>query len=360
MMSAFALIDEANSALAQNSTYAVYAAGLVLTLAMLSFCLDLAQAPGRKERAEAAGATRPADGGAGATGDGVGAIAERSAAAGGSTAVLERTEVASSKRDLDGDGGADVPADASARQWAGTGMALTWLGTAALLAGIALRGIAVGRPPLGNMYEFALAGTAFLLLGFLAWSVKKDVRWLGAFITAPAVLFLMLAALVYYTEASQLMPSLQSYWLSIHVTVATLSVGLFTIGFVITCLYLAQASREEKGRSGGFLRSLPDSKTLDRLSYGVHIIAFPLWMFTVLAGAIWAQEAWGHYWNWDPKEVWSLVIFVVYAAYLHSRVTVGWSGRKAATVVLIAFSCILINYGVVNVFFVGQHSYSGL
>ena len=90
-----------------------------------------------------------------------------------------------------------------------------------------------------------------------------------------------------------------------------------------------------------------------------------VWLFfknsgTILAGAIWAQEAWGAYWNWDPKEVWSLVIFIVYAAYLHSRVTVGWSGRKAAVVVIIGFACILINYGVVNVYFVGQHSYSGL
>lgn len=353
MMSAFALIDEANSALAQNSTYAVYAAGLVLTLAMLAFCLDLAQAPGCKERAVAVEESR------GAAGSSDAASAHSVTSAGGATAVIERTDV-SSKRDLDGDGGTDLPTDVAPRKWAGTGMALTWLGTAALLAGIALRSFAVGRPPLGNMYEFDLVGTAFLLLCFLGWSLKKDVRWLGAFVTAPAVLFLMLAALVYYTEASKLMPSLQSYWLSIHVTVATLSVGLFTIGFVLTCLYLAQLSREEKGKTGGFLSSLPDSKTLDRLAYGVHIIAFPLWMFTVLAGAIWAQEAWGHYWNWDPKEVWSLVIFIVYAAYLHSRVTVGWSGRKAAVVVIIAFSCILINYGIVNMFFVGQHSYSGL
>lgn len=356
MMSAFALIDEANSALAQNSTYAVYASGLVLTLAMLAFCVDLAQTPGRKERVgEAAAHAGDEDAAAGTS-----ATSSREKSAGGATAVLERTETHSSKRDLDGDGGSDLPADPAPRKWAGTGMALTWLGTAALVLGIALRGFAVGRPPLGNMYEFDLVGTAFLLVCFLGWSLRKDVRWLGAFVTLPAVLFIMLAALVYYTEASKLMPSLQSYWLSIHVTVATLSIGLFTIGFVITCLYLAQLNREEKGKTGGFLKALPDSKTLDRLAYGVHIIAFPLWMFTILAGAIWAQEAWGAYWNWDPKEVWSLVIFIVYAAYLHSRVTVGWSGRKAAVVVIIGFACILINYGVVNVYFVGQHSYSGL
>lgn len=364
MMSAFAFIDEAQSTLAQNSTRAVYAAALVLTLAMLSFCVDLAQAPGRQARAGRRGAADEAAVEAGAESaaeadeaTSAGVAATSTASVGGATAVLERTR---ERRDLDGDGTPDVPADGHKRQWAGTGMALTWLGAAFLIAGIVMRSLAVHRPPLGNMYEFDLAGTAFLLVCFLLWSLRKDVRWLGAFVTLPATLFLILAAKVYYTEASKLMPSLQSYWLSIHVTVATLSVGLFTIGFVITCLYLAQKTREEKGKSGGFLRSLPDSETLDRLSYGVHIIAFPLWMFTVLCGAIWAQEAWGHYWNWDPKEVWSLVIFIVYAAYLHSRVTVGWSGRKAAAVVLVGFACILINYGVVNVFFVGQHSYSGL
>lgn len=323
-MNALAMAGSANDALAQNSIYAVYAACVVLTLAMLSFFVDLAQAPGRK--ADAA----KADGSSAATADG----------------------------DTDGVATADVTP--RKRPWAGTGMSLTWLGTAALIAGIVLRGISVGRPPLGNMYEFDLAGTAFLLVCYLIWSLRKDVRWLGGFVALMATLFLLQALLVNYTAASQLMPSLRSYWLSIHVTVATLSIGLFTLGFLLTVLYLWQLSNEEKGKTSGLLRSLPNSETLDRLAYGVHIIAFPLWMFTILAGAIWAQEAWGHYWNWDPKEVWSLVIFIVYAAYLHSRVTVGWSGKKAATIVLIGFACLLINYGVVNRFFVGQHSYSGL
>ena len=233
-------------------------------------------------------------------------------------------------------------------------------GTAALIVTIATRGLSVSRAPLGNMYEFDLAGTAFLLVCFLLWSLRKDVRWLGAFVTLPATLFLILAAKVYYTEASKLMPSLQSYWLSIHVTVATLSVGLFTIGFVITALYLAQKTREERGKSSGFLRSLPDSETLDRLAYGVHIIAFPLWMFTILAGAIWAQEAWGAYWNWDPKETWTFVIWVVYAAYLHARATTTVSRRTANLVAVAGFVCIIINYVVVNQFLVGMHSYSGL
>lgn len=309
-MNALVMADSAKDGLAQNSIFAVCAAAAVLTFAMLAFFVDLAQAPRRKSDEET-----------------------------GSSAAVEGTHK---------------------RQWAGIGMSLTWLGTLVLLVGIVLRAISVGRPPLGNMYEFDLAGTGFLLVCYLIWSLRKDVRWLGGFVALMATLFLLQALLVNYTAASQLMPSLRSYWLSIHVTVATLSLGLFTLGFLLTVLYLAQLSNEEKGKTGGILRSLPNSETLDRLAYGVHIIAFPLWMFTILAGAIWAQEAWGHYWNWDPKEVWSLVIFIVYAAYLHGRVTIGWNGKKAATIVLIGFACILINYGVVNRFFVGQHSYSGL
>ena len=315
-MNALVMADSAKDGLAQNSIFAVCAATAVLTLAMLAFFVDLAQAPGRKTVTDAATS--------------------------------------------DAGSSAEPAASGRKRQWAGIGMALTWLGTAVLLLGIVLRTISVGRPPLGNMYEFDLAGTGFLLVCYLLWTLRKDVRWLGGFVALMATLFLLQALLVNYTAASQLMPSLRSYWLSIHVTVATLSLGLFTIGFLLTVLYLAQLSNEEKGKTGGILRSLPNSDTLDRLAYGVHIIAFPLWMFTILAGAIWAQEAWGHYWNWDPKEVWSLVIFIVYAAYLHGRVTIGWTGKKAATIVLIGFACILINYGVVNRFFVGQHSYSGL
>ena len=105
---------------------------------------------------------------------------------------------------------------------------------------------------------------------------------------------------------------------------------------------------------------LPDARALERLTYAVHIVAFPLWTFTVIAGAIWARQAWGSYWNWDPKEVWSFVIWVVYAAYLHARATTGWKRQNAVWIALVGYGCIILNFAVVNVFFVGQHSYSGL
>ncbi|GAB3588092.1 c-type cytochrome biogenesis protein CcsB [Calidifontibacter terrae] len=328
------LASPVNESIADISTKLMYSSALVLTLAMLSFTLDLAGHPAREERAR----VRREE---------ASAAVESAAAGSGDTAVLTQTETA-----------ADVP---ERRQWAGTGLSLSWLGTLLLIASVIARGISVHRPPLGNMYEFLAAGSMFAMSAYLIWSTRRDVRWLGAFITGIVVLFEMTAALVFYTNASQLMPSLRSYWLSIHVTVATLSVGLFTVAFAVHCFYFAQSWRENgKADKLRFLSAAPDSGTLDRLAYGVLIIAFPLWTFTLIAGAVWAQEAWGHYWNWDPKEVWTLVIWVLYAAYLHARMTVGWTGRKAAYVAVAGFVCVLINYGIVNVFFVGQHSYSGV
>lgn len=321
---------ETNESFSSISTNLLWSSALVLTLAMLAFGVDLAGHPARAERAAARRTATSVD-------------AEGSA----DTAVLTRTAV-------------DEESPTEKRQWAGIGMSLTYLGTLLLAGCIVFRSLSVQRPPLGNMYEFALVATLFMLVAFSIWSIKRDIRWLGMFVTLIAILLEMAAALVFYTAASQLMPSLQSYWLSIHVTVATLSIGLFTLAFVVQLLYLVQARRESRERTGGFLDALPNSTTLDRLAYGIVIIAFPLWTFTLIAGAIWAQKAWGHYWNWDPKEVWTLVIWVMYAAYLHARYTAGWSGKKAAYLALAAYACIIINYGIVNVYFVGQHSYSGM
>lgn len=336
-MNAYLLARQTNEALADNSTYALYGSAAVLALAMLAFALDLAKGPARArlEADKSAGAER--------------ATAQTAGSGEGSTAVLTRPDAPDEEAPVK-------------RQWAGIGMSLSWLGTLLLIAAIALRGAAVHRAPLGNMYEFSLAATAFTMLVFLIWSLKRDLRWLGLFITAPVVLIEMLAAMVLFTDATQLLPSLQSYWLVIHVTIATLSVGLFTVGFVLTVLYLLQLRRESSGGTWGpgFLDRLPTSRVLDQASYSLHVIAYPLWTFTVIAGAIWAQKAWGRYWGWDPKEVWSFVIFAVYTAYMHSRLTAGWNTKRSAYLAIAGFVCIVLNYTVVNKYFVGMHSYSGL
>jgi cytochrome c-type biogenesis protein CcsB len=322
-----------NETLASYSNLSLYSAMAVFTLAMISFATDLA---GVAPRPAAAPVEEPALVGAGAP--------------------------------VPGGPAAAVPEEAAPRRRkaAGIGMSLSFLGGLLLIAATALRGLSVHRAPLGNMYEFSLVGCSFVMVVFLGLSLKRDLRWLGLFVVGPVLLTLGLAITVFYTAASQLLPSLKSFWLVIHVTVATLSVALFTIAFSVTILYLVKSwleTLEPAQRSPARARVnafLPDARSLDRTSYGLHIVAFPLWTFTLIAGAIWAEQAWGHYWNWDPKEVWTFVIWVVYAAYLHARATTGWSARRAAYLALAGYGCILVNYMVVNVYFVGQHSYSGM
>jgi cytochrome c-type biogenesis protein CcsB len=332
-----------NQTLALYANYALYSAMAVFTIAMIAFAIDLAGA-------------RP---------EGAASVAARTSelvGAGGSVAA--RAEPASPPLDRPGPVSSRTtgpPALPRRRKAAGIAMSLSWLGLMLLVLGDVLRGWSVHRAPLGNMFEFACVGTTFVMAVFLGLSLRRDVRWLGLFVVGPVLLTLGLALTVFYTQASQLLPSLRNYWLLIHVTVATLSVALFTIGFSVTILHLLKASRESSPPAKpGFMESLPSAAALDRTAYGLHVVAFPLWTFTLIAGAIWAEQAWGHYWNWDPKEVWTFVIWVVYAAYLHARATTGWSVRSASYLALAGYACILVNYMVVNVYFVGQHSYSGI
>ena len=177
---------------------------------------------------------------------------------------------------------------------------------------------------------------------------------------------LLTAVLSLYTESAALVPALQSYWLVIHVSVAFISSALFTVAFSATVLQLVQDRREAlraAGRPpvrGRFMDALPSARELDTTAYRLIAVSFPLWTFTLVAGAIWAEVSWGRYWNWDPKEVWTFVIWVVYAAYLHARATGGWSGRRAAYLAVAGYLCVLVNFGVVNVFFPGNHSYAGI
>ena len=328
-----------NETLASYANLSLYSAMAVLTLSMLGYAGYLAGLlPAREARSESAeGAEAPER--------------ELVAAGGGSVGA--------------GAGGGDVvtasPSDTEvplrARKAGGIAQTLAILGTVLLLVSAALRGASVQRWPLGNMFEFGVASALFTMVVFVAWGVRRDLKWLGLFVVAPVLILLGLANTVWYTEAAELMPSLKSVWLVIHVTVATISVGLFAVGFVVALLYLAQ---DRFGADRRVLRALPAGRTLERLTYGLHIVAFPLWTFTLIAGAIWARQAWGSYWNWDPKEVWTFIIWVVYAAYLHARVTRGWRRQSATWVAVAGFVCIIVNYAVVNVYFVGQHSYSGL
>ena len=228
------------------------------------------------------------------------------------------------------------------------------------------RGLSVHRLPWGNMYEFTLALTFASVTAFLVLMTRQRARFLGVFLMAPVVLALGLAVLVLYVPAAPLMPALHSYWLAIHVTAAIVASGVFIVGTAATVMFLiadryALASAAGKPvRFTALARMMPDRDVLDRTAYRAYAFAFPIWTFAVIAGAIWAEYAWGHYWQWDPKETWAFITWVVYAGYLHARATAGWRGRKAAYIAMLGFGTILFNFFVVNIFISGLHSYAGV
>ena len=217
-----------------------------------------------------------------------------------------------------------------------------------------------GRP-WGNMFEFATVGALVAVGAFLVLQRRYDVHYLGVWVSALVLGVVGYAVTVLYTEAGPLLPALRSTWLVIHVLAAILATGLFTLGALVSLLYLIADRRTGGGgRFGAYVARLPEPPALDRLAFRLHAVAFPIWTFAVMAGAIWAQYAWGRYWGWDPKETWAFVSWVVYAAYLHARVTAGWKGRSAAAVALVGYATMLFNFIGVNIFLTGFHSYAGL
>lgn len=245
------------------------------------------------------------------------------------------------------------------------GFSLTVLGFLLHLAATILRGIGAERVPFANMYEFALTATLAIVLIFLLVQFFVDLRFLGALVTGLAVIFLGVTRVNFYVSIVPLPAALDSYWLVIHILVAVLAVGFLTISFGLSVLQLLQHRREQQVRAGApagmrFLSSLPDSVRLEDLAYRLAIIGFVFWSFTLIAGAIWAEAAWSRYWGWDVKEVWTFVIWVLYAGYIHARATRGWRGTRSAWLSIIAYAAVIFNFTVVNVFFKGLHAYSGL
>ena len=240
------------------------------------------------------------------------------------------------------------------------GVSLTAVAFLLHVAGVVSRGLAAGRVPWGNMYEFTITGTAVAVGTYLVWLRFQPVRWLGLAMTGFTVVLLMVAVLLLDVPAGPLVPALQSYWLYIHVTAAMIATGSFTVGALVTAMYLIRSRAETAGRTKGLGSRLPDADTIDALAYQIHAFAFPVWTFAALiAGPIWAKYAWGRYWGWDPKEVWAFITWVAYAAYLHARATAGWRGRKAAYLALAGFAALWFNFIGVNFFISGLHSYAG-
>jgi cytochrome c-type biogenesis protein CcsB len=244
------------------------------------------------------------------------------------------------------------------------GLALTYVGVLMLFVCVVLRGMATGRVPWGNMYEFI---NLTCLSGLVAAAIvlrKPQFRALWVFVLVPVLILLTVSGRWLYTNAAPVMPALQSYWLPIHVSVVSLGSGVFLVAGVSSILFLAKLSPLGRPDHGGavarILQKVPDAQTLDRIAYRTTIFAFPVFGFGVIFGAIWAEEAWGRYWGWDPKETVSFIAWVVYAAYLHARSTAGWRDRKAAWINIVGFVAMVFNLFFINLVTVGLHSYAGV
>lgn len=279
----------------------------------------------------------------------------------------------------------------------GIARSTTLVGLVMLFAGIVLRGVAAGRWPTANMYEFTIVGTFVAVLVLTLVQRRRVIAFVGVLVMGMAVLALVLALNVFYIQADQVQPALQSYWLILHVGVAITATGIFTVAFAASVLQVLKSYREEglavadapvvtvgagasaadgslvgvarrsdgfrrvlSGPKMGWLEQVPGSRELEAMAFRLNAIAFVLWTFTLIGGAIWAEHAWGRYWGWDPKEVGTFVAWVTYAAYLHARTTRGWSGRRAAYFVFVGYAVVLMNFTVVNLVVSGKHSYSGM
>ena len=273
------------------------------------------------------------------------------------------------------------------------------VGAAAHTTSVVTRGLAEGRVPWGNMYEYSSLVALFLVLTYLlVVDARFHLRQLGPFIAGGAVL-LLLAARSLYVQAGPVTPALNTYWIKIHVIAAITASNVFMFGFIFSILYLVKdryerrvgssfsgstvgaayvgsdtltdnegfpadhlEAEEEAGGvvppSRGLIARLPSAATFDRMALWATSIAFPIWTFAVIAGALWANKAWGRYWGWDPKETWAFITWVVYAGYLHARATAGWRGRKAAVVNIVGFGALMVTYYVVNLWISGLHSYA--
>jgi cytochrome c-type biogenesis protein CcsB len=383
-----------NLALGHVSNDFLIAALVIYSLSVVAFAGDFAF--GRPRRASASGRGPPeraaarapvgaATVGAGAVGAGAGAVGggvvgAEPAPTEGSAGVQAPDGVQTLADDqVPGAGGGSgrtdsmpelaVPALRAIREagpWVRAGVALSSVGVVAHTAAVVTRGLAVHRAPWGNMYEFVTALTCVAAIFFLFAMIRYRAWSLGVFVMGAVVVALGLAETLIYTAAGQLVPALQSYWLDIHVTAMTLATGIFFVAAALGAVYLTvdrYARRVAAGRAepgNGIVRRLPTTEQLDRLTYRTIVFGFPVWTFGVIAGAIWADQAWGRYWGWDPVETWAFITWVLYAAFLHARATAGWRGRRAHYIQLLGFTSLMFNILVVQVFITGLHSYAGV
>ena len=321
------------------SLVAVYSAMGVYTVAFILFTFDLATRSA-KEPASAAGAV-----------DAAPAVASAQHAGGVATAVRAETTRTTT----------EDAAPSGATRYQRAAFALAILGWVLHFGGTVLRGVAAERVPWANMFEFGLTATAMGMGIFLLVQFWKDLKFLGAYITGFTLLSLGIVTVNFYVDVVPTPPPLQSAWLVIHVLVATLATAFFAIGAGLSVMQLLRTRREMRKAEGlRFLDTLPGASTLESLAYRVNVVGFVFWTFTLIAGAIWAERAWGRYWGWDTKEVWTFILWTLFAGYIHARATRGWRGERSAWLAIIGFSAVVFNYTIINLCFKGLHSYSRL
>ncbi|MGH3720276.1 MAG: c-type cytochrome biogenesis protein CcsB [Pseudonocardiaceae bacterium] len=243
-------------------------------------------------------------------------------------------------------------------------VALTGLAVLVHAGSLVLRGAAIGRVPWANMYEFTSAICFVAVAGWLVALYRQggaadSLRRLGGFVLLPVVVLMFLGGTVLYAQAAPLIPALNSYWITIHVSAAATASGILLVSGVASVLYLL-SPEDGSGDGSRVAARLPAGATLDRLAYRTAVLALPIWTFAIITGAIWAEAAWGRYWGWDPKETCALVAWVVYAGYLHARATAGWRGSRAAWINVVGFGVMLFNLFFVNIVIAGFHSYAGI
>lgn len=249
--------------------------------------------------------------------------------------------------------------------WGRLGTAAVAVGWILNVTGVVLRGVAAQRAPWGNMYEFVTSSIAFVVLLYLVVLWRSAARWLGIGVAFVSALMMGLAVTVFYVDVAPLVPALHSVWFIIHIICAIISAAGFNVAGVASVLYLVREGAEHRAiRRGqdlqGYIARIPECRSLELFTHRLTAFAFPIWTFTIVAGSIWAQYAWGRFWNWDPKETWSFITWIVYAAYLHASLTAGWRGRPAAIISILGLVTFWFNFIGVNLLFSGLHSYAGI
>ncbi len=246
------------------------------------------------------------------------------------------------------------------------GSLLAYAGLGVQTVAIALRwkesyDIGYGHAPLANLYESVVFFSWTIILIYLFIDLKYRHRVIGAFVVPFALLAMAWAQLGLNSSIEPLVPALQSNWLLYHVITCFLGYAAFAVACGVSCMYLLKARHETSSSldvsAGGLMGLFPPIRVLDDLNYRAIMVGFPLLTIGIITGAAWANYAWGTYWSWDPKETWSLIVWFIYAAFLHARFTKGWVGKRAAWLSIVGFCATIFCYLGVNLFLSGLHSY---